>query len=381
MSDQSKFSRRDILKLSGGAFGLAAMTSVIPGLAAKAAAAGEELVVGFIYTGPRDDFGWNQSHAVAADQIREIDNVRVLEQENVPETEEVVNVMESMIRLDGATVVFATSFGYWDFILRTASKNPDVLFVHAGGLWKEGDPDNTIGYRGFMEEGHYCAGIAAGRLTKSNRIGFIGSHPLYFLFNNCNGFTLGAQSVNPDVTCQVIMTGSWNDPSREAEAVNSMVDQGVDVVVANTDSPQVVIETAERRGIHTVGYHTDQSALAPEGFLTGTEWNWGRGADFVKAWRDDTDYPNLLRAGFKGDMVRLSPFGKAVTDDIQKEVLAARQGFRDDTLKLYKGPLKDSRGNTVLKEGEVIENDDQPFKLKVDWLVEGTRGDTGAKES
>lgn len=381
MSDQSKFSRRDILKLSGGAFGLAAMTSIIPGLASKAAAAGEELVVGFIYNGPRDDFGWNQSHAVAADQIRKIDNVRVLEQENVPETEQVVNVMESMIRLDGATMVFATSFGYWDFILRTAVTNPEVLFVHAGGLWKEGDPVNTIGYRGFLEEAHYCAGIAAGRLTKSNRIGFIGSHPLYFLFNNCNGFTLGAQSVNPDVTCQVIMTGSWNDPSREAEAVNSMVDQGVDVIVANTDSPQVVIETAERRGIYTVGYHTDQSSLAPKGFLTGSEWNWGRGADFVKAWRDDTDYPNLLRAGFKGDMVRLSPFGKAVTDDIQKEVLAARQGFRNDTLKLYKGPLKDSRGNTVLEEGEVIENDDQPFKLTVDWLVEGTRGDTGAKKS
>lgn len=381
MSNEKKHTRRDLLKMSGGAFGLAAMVSMIPGLASKAAAAGEELVVGFIYTGPRDDFGWNQAHAVAANQIREMDNVRVLEQENVPETEQVVNVMESMIRLDGVSVLFPTSFGYWDFIVRTATNNPEVLFVHAGGLWEEGNPVNTIGYRGYMEEGHYCAGIAAGRLTKSNRIGFIGSHPLYFLFNNCNGFTLGAQSVNPDVTCQVIMTGSWNDPSREAEAVNSMVDQGIDVVVANTDSPQVVIETAERRGIHTVGYHTDQSMLAPNGFLTGTEWNWGRGTDFVSAWRDGTEYPNLLRAGFRGDMVRLSPFGSAVTDDIRAEVMAARDGFENDTLKLYQGPLKDSRGNTILAEGEVIENDDQAFKLAVNWLVEGTRGDTGAGES
>lgn len=370
-----------MLKMSGAAFGLAAMVSIIPGLASKAAAAGEELVVGFIYTGPRDDFGWNQAHAVAADQIRNMDNVRVLEQENVPETEQVVNVMESMIRLDGVTVLFPTSFGYWDFIVRTATNNPEVLFVHAGGLWEEGNPVNTIGYRGYMEEGHYCAGIAAGRMTRSNRIGFIGSHPLYFLFNNCNGFTLGARSVNPEVTCQVIMTGSWNDPSREAEAVNSMVDQGVDVVVANTDSPQVVIETAERRGIHTVGYHTDQSGLAPNGFLTGTEWNWGRGTEFVSAWRDGTEYPNLLRAGFRGDMVRLSPFGSSVTDDIKAEVLAARDGFQNGTLKLYQGPLRDSRGNTVLEEGETIENDDQAFKLSVNWLVEGTRGDTEASES
>lgn len=378
MGEQKKYSRREMLKTSGNVVGFAALTAMIPGLAAKAAESGEELVVGFIYTGPRDDFGWNQAHAVAARQIAEMDNVRVIEQENVPETERVSNVMQSMIQLDGAKVLFPTSFGFWDFIMSVAPRYEDVLFVHAGGIWEEGDPANTIGYRGYMEEGHYCAGIAAGRMTKNNRIGFIGSHPLYFLFNNCNGFTMGARSVNPDVTCRVIMTGSWNDPTRESEAVSSMVDQGVDVIVANVDSPQVVIEAAERRGVYTVGYHTDQSSLAPEGFLTGSEWNWGRGETFVEAWRSGGDYPNLLRGGFKDDMVLLSPFGDAVPEDVREEVLAAREGFRDDTLKFYKGPLKDAEGRTVLEDGEVIDNGDHEFKVSVDWFVEGTRGDTGA---
>ncbi|MCP1673516.1 simple sugar transport system substrate-binding protein [Natronocella acetinitrilica] len=381
MTDQKKYSRRDMLKMSANVMGMAGMMAVLPGLGLRAAAAGEEITVGFIYTGPRDDFGWNQAHAVAARRIAELPGVRLIEQENVPETNAVANVMESMIRLDGAKVLFPTSFGYWPFIQRLAPRFDDVLFVHAGGLWKDGDAPNTIGYRGFMEEGHYCAGIAAGRMTETNRIAFIGSLPLYFIFNNCNGFTLGARSVNPDVTCRVIITGDWNDPVREAEAVNSLVDQGVDVIVANTDSPQVCIETAERRGIYSCGYHTDQSSLAPNGFLTGAEWNWARGADFVEAWRGDGDYPNLYRGGFARDMVSLSPFGANVPEDVREEVLAARQGFVDDTLPLYAGPLRDNEGNTILEEGEVVSNTDHEFKVGVDWLVEGAIGRTGLGDS
>lgn len=373
MDKTKTFSRRDMLKMSG----LAGLMAALPALSARALAAGEEITVGFIYTGPRDDFGWNQAHAVAARQIAEMPGVRLIEQENVPETTAVANVMESMIRLDGAKVVFPTSFGYWPFIQRLAPRYQDVLFVHPGGLWKEGDAENTIGYRGYMEEAHYCCGVAAGRMTKSNRIAFIGSLPLFFIFNNCNGFTLGARSVNPDVTCRVIITGSWNDPVREAEAVNSLVDQGVDVIVANTDSPQVCIETAERRGIYSCGYHTDQSALAPNGFLTGSEWNWAKGADFVEAWQDKSEYPNLYRGGFARDMVGISPFGKNVPEPVREDVLAARQGFLDDTLKLYKGPLSDNEGNQILAEGEVIANDDHQFKVGVKWLVEGAIGRTG----
>jgi simple sugar transport system substrate-binding protein len=125
------------------------------------------------------------------------------------------------------------------------------------------------------------------------------------------------------------------------------------------------------------GYHTDLSALAPKGFLTGAEWNWAKGGDFVQAWQTGGAYPNLYRGGFKQDMVAISPFGKEVPKNVQDAVLKERQGFLDDTLKLYKGPLKDNKGNQVLAAGQEISNTDNPFKLSVKWLVEGAIGSTG----
>ena len=373
----SKFSlsRRQVL---GGAANIVASSALLTSAPWRALAQNaEDITVGFIYAATRTDYGWNQAHAVAARRISELPGVKLIEQERVPETAEVTRVMESMIQLDGAKVLFPTSFGFWPFIQELAPKYPDVLFVHAGGLWKEGDAVNTIGYRGYMEEPHYLCGIAAGRMSKTGKLGFIGSKPLYFIFNNCNGFIMGARTVNPDATCQVVITGDWDNPVREAETVNSLADQGVDVIVANVDSPKVAMETAERRGIYSCGYHTDLSDLAPEGFLTGAEWNWAKGGDFVQAWQTGGDYPNLYRGGFRRGMVELSPFGKAVPDEVQAEVLAAREQFVDDTLKLYKGPLNDNKGNQVLAEGEEISNEDNAFKVGVKWLVEGAIGETG----
>jgi basic membrane protein A and related proteins len=378
MSGQPGVSRRRFLRDAGAVAAAGSLAALLP---SAARAQMRTMTVGFMYTGPRNDYGWNQAHSVAARRIARMDGVKVIEQENVPETAEVEKVMESMIRLDGARVLFPTSFGFWPFILKTAPRYPEVLFVHAGGLWKDGDPKNAIGYRGYMEEPHYLCGIAAGRMTKTGKLGFIGAKPLYFIFNNCNGFILGARAVNPKITCNVVITGDWNSPVKEAEAVNSLVDQGVDVIVGNCDSPKVVIETAERRGIYSCGYHTDLSNLAPKGFLTGAEWNWGKGADFVKAWMTKGEYPNLLRGGFKRDMVGLSPFGPAVPERVRAEVLKGRQGFADDTLALYKGPLKDNEGNTILKPGETVNNEDNKFKLAVNFLVEGAIGSTGLKRN
>jgi len=368
-------SRRNVLV--GGA-NIAAAGAVFSSASMRAwAQSAKPITIGFIYAATRNDYGWNQAHAVAARRIGQLPGVKLVEQERVPETAQVERVMESMIQLDGAKVLFPTSLGVWPFIQKLAPKYPDVLFVHAGGLWKEGDPKNTIGYRGYMEEPHYLCGIAAGMMSKTGKLGFIGSKPVYFIFNNANGLTLGARSVRPDATCQIVITGDWDNPVKEAETVNAMVDQGVDVIVANVDSPKVAIETAERRGIFSCGYHTDLSALAPKGFLTGAEWNWAKGGDFVQAWQTGAPYPNLYRGGFRQDMVAISPFGKAVPQNVQDAVLKGRQGFLDDTLKLYKGPLKDNKGNEVIAAGKEISNTDNPFKLSVKWLVEGAIGSTG----
>jgi simple sugar transport system substrate-binding protein len=376
MSEPRQISRRQILQVSGGLIAASGLGALSPGRLLAAT----PMTVGVIYGGTKNDFGWNQAHAVGAQKIAKLDGVKLVEQENVPETAEVERVMESMIQLDGAKVLFPTSFGYWPFILKLAPKYTGVLFVHAGGLWKEGDPKNVISYRGYMEEPHYACGIAAGMMTKSNKIGFVGPKPLYFIFNNCNGFTLGARSVNPRVTSHVIITGEWDNPVKDAEAVNSLVDQGCDVIISDSDAPKVSIETAERRGVRSLGYHTDLSSLAPKGFLTGAEWNWGKGADFVKAWQTKGTYPNLFIGGFKYDLVTLSPFGKSVPEPVKAAVLKARKGFTDDTLQLYKGPLRDNEGHEVLKAGQVIANNDAKFKTGVNFLVEGTVGKTGLKK-
>lgn len=378
MTQDAMLSRRQVLKAAGGLVSAAGLSTLLPQLGAQAAV--KPVTVGFIYVGPKNDYGWNQAHAVAARKIAKLEGVKLIEQENVPETAEVEKVMEGMIRQDGAGVIFASSFGYWPAVLKVARKYPDVLFCHIGALWKDGDPRNTIGYRGYMEEPHYVCGVVAGHLSKTRKIGFIGSKPLYFIFNNCNGFILGARSVNPAITCHVVITGDWNNPVREAEVTSSLIDQGVDVVVANVDSSKVSIETAERRGVMSCGYHTDLSELAPKGFLTGAEWNWAAGARFVQAWQTGAPYPNLLRGGFKQDMVAISPFGKAVPENVRAAALKARQGFVDDSLKLYHGPLKDNEGNVVLGAGQAVANDDNKFKLAVNFLVEGAIGKTGLKK-
>jgi basic membrane protein A len=378
MSREPKLTRRQVLVNSAN---LVAASSAVGMLPSLAAAAGKPLKVGFIYVATRHDLGWNQSHSEAADAIAKLPDTKVVEQENVPETAEVEKVMEGMIRLDGVDVLFPTSFGYWPHIVKIASKYPNVLFVHAGGRWEKGDPKNTIGYRGFMEEPHYLCGMAAGLMTKTGKIGFIGAKPLYFIFNNVNGYTLGARAVRPGTVCHFVITGEWDNPVKEAEATNSMIDQGVDVVICNTDSPKVSMETTARRGVFCCGYNIDLSAVVPKSFLTGAEYRWAKGVDFVQAWRNGTAYPNLLRGGFNVGMVKLSPFGAIVPDAAKKRILDVRDQLTADKYPLYRGPIRDNKENTVVPAGRIVPNSDNDFKVKMEFLVEGTIGETGLKKS
>src|SRR5579862_925434 len=240
-------SRRNVLAgLGFGATGMAVGT----GLSVTPAAA-KELVVGFIYVGAKDDYGYNQAHAEAAALLKKMPGVKIVEEEKVPETDDVSKTMESMIQLDGATLLFPTSFGYFDpYMLKMAAKYPKIQFRHCGGLWtKDKHPMNTGSYFGYIGMGQYLNGIVAGATTKTKKIGFVAAKPIPQVLINVNSFTLGARSVDPSISTQVIFTGDWSMPVKEAEATNSLADQGVDVVTCHVDSPKVVVETAERRGI------------------------------------------------------------------------------------------------------------------------------------
>src|ERR1700742_1660843 len=318
---QTGFSRRALLR--AGAFGaVGAAIGLNPLRTARAA----DLTVGVVYVGARDDFGWNQAHAVAIKSLKEVPGVKVVEEENVPETDACSKTMESMINLDGAGLILATSFGYYTpFVVDMAKKYPKVEFRHAAPLWnKDKDPKNAGSYFGYLNQAHYVDGVAAGVCTKSNKIGFVAAKPIASFLSNINSVLLGARSVNPNATVQVIFTGDWSLPVREAEAANALVDAGCDVITCHVDSPKVVIETAEKRGVKTCGHNASQAPLAPKGFITGAEYKWetvykGYAADLAAGKK----LPNMVAGGYETDMVRNSPFGAGASEEARKAATAA----------------------------------------------------------
>src|SRR5258705_8312179 len=249
---RTELSRRDLIKGGAAAIAAGALGKWIPALAQSG-----KLVVGVIYVGPKDDYGYNQAQAQAAAAIKKMPGITVLEQEKVPETTDVQKVMGSMVEQDGAKLVFPTSFGYFDpHMLRMAEKYPNVRFAHCGGMWTEGKhPKNTGSYFGYIDECQYLAGVVAGYTSKTKKLGFIAAKPIPQVLRNINAFTMGARSVDPSITTRVIFTGEWSMAVKEAEATNSLADQGADVFTMHVDGPKVIVETAAKRGKYVCGYH------------------------------------------------------------------------------------------------------------------------------
>ena len=348
-----------------------------------ASQAADKVVMGFIYVGPKDDYGYNQAHAEGCAGVQKLDWVKGVEEASVPETASVQETMRNMINLDGAQVLFPTSFGYFDpHILKVAKQNPKVQFLHCGGLYTEGKhPKNVGSYFGYIDEAVYISGIVAGHTTKSGKLGFIAAKPIPQVLRNINAFALGARSVKPDATVQVIFTGDWSMPVKEAEAATSLINQGVDVLTCHVDSPKVILETAERRGIYVCGYHANGSKLAPKGYLTGAEWNWSKVyTDYAQAVKDGKSLaagtiPHLVRGGLKEGFVKCSEYGPAVSDDAKKDAEAAKAKFMDGTMVIFKGPLKDNTGKEILPSEKEYKQQDIELE-SMGWLVEGVIGST-----
>lgn len=354
---------------------LAGASLALPG-ALRQALAQTPLMVGVIYVGPRGDFGYNQAQAAAAAALKKMPGVKVVEEENVPETAAVQKTMEAMINQDKATLIFPTSFGYFDpHMLKMAEKYPKVRFAHCGGMWTAGKhPTNTGSYFGYIDECQFLAGVVAGFTSKSKKLGFIAAKPIPQVLRNINAFTLGARMVDPSITTRVIFTGEWSMPVKEAEASTSLIDQGVDVLTSHVDSPKVIIETAEKRGIFSCGYHASQAALAPKGYLTGAEWDWATPyAAQVKAAQTGAAMPNFLRGGLKDGYVKMSPYGKAVSAAAKKKADELKAAMTKGGYAIFKGALKDNKGNVVIAAGKSLDQFDAELE-KMNYLVEGVIG-------
>ena len=359
--------------LAGGA--LAGASLALPG-ALRNTLAQTPIVVGVIYVGPRGDFGYNQAQAAAAAMIKKLPGVKVVEEENVPETAAVQKTMEAMINQDKASLIFPTSFGYFDpHMLKMAEKYPNVRFDHCGGMWTEGKhPKNTGSYFGYIDECQFLAGDVAGYTSKTKKLGFIAAKPIPQVLRNINAFTMGARSVDPSITTRVIFTGEWSMPVKEAEAATSLIDQGVDVLTCHVDSPKVIVETAEKRGVFSCGYHASQAALAPKGYLTGAEWDWATPYTAqIKAAQAGAAMPNFLRGGLKDGYVKLSPYGAAVGATAKAKADEIKAAMLKGTYVIFKGGLKDNKGATVIAAGANLDQFN-PELEKMNYLVEGVLG-------
>jgi basic membrane protein A and related proteins len=369
MTTRHDLTRRSLLQ--GAA--LAAPALALGGLSPAAAAT---TTIGFIYVGPKDDYGYNQAHAEAAAVLKKMKDIKLVEEEKVAETADVERTMESMIKLDGASLIFPTSFGYFDpYMLRMAAKYPKVQFRHCGGLWdKAKHPMNTGSYFGYIGMGQYLNGVVAAHATKTKKLGFIAAKPIPQVLININSFAMGARSVDPSITVQVIFTGEWSMPVKEAEATNSLAGQGVDVVTCHVDGPKVVIETAERRGMFTCGYHADQSKLAPKGYLTGAEWNWIKVySDFAEGMKAGKAPGNFVRGGLSDGFVKMSAYGPAVAPAAKARAEAVKAEIMKGGFAAFRGPLKDNKGNTVLAAGKALPETAVELE-STNWLVEGVIG-------
>jgi simple sugar transport system substrate-binding protein len=368
------FSRRGFLR-SGAALAGAAAVAPLSALPVRAAG---DLTVGFIYVGPKDDFGYNQAHAEGAAAVKAMAGVTVVEEENVAETTDVQKSMESMINFDGATLLFPTSFGYFDpHILEVAPKYPDLRFEHCGGLWSaDKHPSNVGSYFGYIGMGQYLNGIAAGHATKTKKIGFVAAKPIPQVLLNINSFLLGARAVDPSITCQVIFTGEWSMAVREAEATNALADGGADVITCHVDGPKVVMETAASRGCFLCGYHADQSPLAPDMYLTGAEWNWAQVyTDMVTTTMNGGSIDNFVRGGLAEGFIKMSPLGPAVSDAARAQFEATKAEIMKGGFAVIKGPLKDNAGNVIATEGQAFAETDVALE-SMGYLVEGVIGST-----
>lgn len=385
--------RRKVIRglLSLGAFGVTSQlwtgctrSSSSSGESTSSSASSEEaMTIGFIYVGPKDDFGYNQAHAEAAAKMASaFPWINLVEEASVPETTAVQETMRSMIELDGANVIFPTSWGYFDpHSLKLAQEYPEVQFFHPNYPLDPSDPKNMGSYLSALMEPAYLSGIVAASMSETKRLGFVVPKPIPIVLQEVNSFTLGAKSINPDIIVQAIFTGDWSLPIKESEATHGLIDQQADVIITRVDSPKTVITTAEQRGVYSCGYHVDEQSIAPKGFLTGVEWNWEKiYQNYAEMFQNgktlmNGGVPKIVAGGLKEEFSKISSFGSAVSPEAKAAVDIAKQQLLSGERMIFKGELKDNKGNIVIPAGEAYSLGD-PRLNSIDWFVEGIQGDS-----
>ena len=328
------------------------------------------LIIGALHGGPVTDAGYNQAMHDSVMAIKDnIPCVEIIEAENVPEEAGATSTMENMIQ-QGAGMIIATAFNHQYPALELSQKYPDVVFEHAGG-WEMGS--NFANFFGEPPDTWYMMGVAAGQMTESNKLGFVAAFPLGWTLTFINAYHLGAQSVNPDVETIVTYTFGWGDSAKEADATNSLINQGADVITMHVDSPSTVLSTAESRGAYSIGFQSlAAQQFAPENWITGAGYTLGGTLTWLASGvLDGTWEPIFVRCGTADGCMAIAPFGPKVPQEVQDNVNEVKDEIEAGTLVVFTGPILDQDGNVKIEEGEVLTAD---LMGSVDWFVEGVVG-------
>ena len=340
-----------------------------PAPVAAPAPATAPLKVAFAYVGPVGDGGWSYAHDTARKALEKEYGDRIVTSfvESVPESADAERVLRDMAS-QGNKMVFGTTFGYMEPMLKVAADFPDVKFEHATG-YKTAPNMRTYDSRTY--EGAYMAGVIAGAMTKTNTLGVVGSVPIPEVIRNIDSFTLGAQSVNPKITTKVVWVNEWFSPPKETEAATSLINGGADILFQNTDSP-AVLKTAQEKGKRAFGWDSDMSAYGPKAHLASSIINWG--PYYIKTVKDQLDGTWATGSswwGVKEGTIDIVSIADDVPAEIKTRIDTIKAGLKDGSFSIWKGPLVDNAGKEVLGKDMVA---DDKFLSGVKFYLKGVEG-------
>ncbi len=342
---------------------------------AEAPAKPEPLKIAFAYVGPVGDGGWTFAHDNARKAVEKEFGDKVVTSfvENVPESADAERVIRDMAS-QGNKLIFGTTFGYMETMLKVAPDFKDVHFEHATG-YKTADNMRTYDSRTY--EGAYMAGVIAGKMSKTGTLGVVASVPIPEVIRNINSFTLGAQTSNPKIKTKVVWVNEWFNPPKETEAATSLINGGADVLFQNTDSP-AVLKTAQDKGKRAFGWDSDMTAYGPKAHLASAVINWT--PYYIKATKDaleGTWATGGVWWGVKEGAIDLVSIAEDVPAETKAKIDEVKAGLKDGSFSIWKGPLLDNTGKTLLKKDEVA---DDKFLSGVNFYVKGVEGKVpGAK--
>ena len=348
-------------------------TSVPPTAVPTAQKPPTKFRVAFVYVAPIGDMGWTWAHDQGRLEVeKELgDKVETAYIENVPEGPDAERVIRDFAQ-KGYDLIITTSFGFMDPTTTVAKEFPKTWFVHVSG-YKTGDNLSTI--FGKIEEPRYVSGLIAGKMTKTNKLGYVAAFPIPEVLRGINSFALGVRKSNPKATVTVVWTNTWFDPVKEKEAAEALLDQGCDVIAQHQDTPEPQ-KAAEERGKYGVGYDSDMSKQAPKAVLTSPVWNWGvKYVEIVKQVMQGTYKTESFWGGWKDGIVDMAPIGPMVPDDVKKMAEAEIADFKSgkkDIFTIFSGPINDQNGKLAVAPGQVLSADD--LLSKMTWFVEGVVG-------